>query len=115
MISTSIIFFNDLCLVSCDGKCDKAWGISNRPKIQLSDDEDDFEYRSDSELAPAPSHPGTWEGGEGKPNDRLNPEFKHNKWCVRECERSTITSFSERIILPDFSNRIRNIPQENHD
>ena len=30
-------------ILVCDGKCEKAWGVSSRPKIQLSEiDEDDY-------------------------------------------------------------------------
>jgi hypothetical protein len=72
----------------CDNKCNKAWGISNCPKIRLSDiNEDDYVYLADDELGEAPVCPGTWEGGEGKP---IREDQKPNKWCVRECERSSV-------------------------
>lgn len=70
-------------LLACDGKCEKAWGNNGRPKRQLSDDSDDYEFVADSELGDAPADPGTYEGGDAKPIDRT-----HNKWCFRECERS---------------------------
>jgi len=97
--------------VSCDEKCDKAWGINNRPKIQLDDNnDDDYCYLSDDELENAPKDPGTYEGGDAKP---ISKQEIPNKWCVRECERCEMVNINEEIILPDFSKRIYNIPS-NH-
>ena len=63
-------------VIQCDGKCEEAWGINwheaRGPKIK-----------------PAPRNPGTYEGGEGKPQPPY-PPARHNKWCARECERSTV-------------------------
>lgn len=79
--------------VGCDEKCHKAWGISNRPKVYLSDDdEDDFTYLSDDELGIAPIDPGTYEGGVAKPT--LKTEML-NKWCVRACERCVMSKLNE--------------------
>ncbi len=64
---TKIIYFGKNVILSCDGKCDKAWGINWIGK----------------KIKPAPIDPGTYEGGHPKPIDK-----KHNKWCARECERS---------------------------
>ena len=89
--------------MACDGKCHKAWGINNRPKRQLSEDEDDYEYLSDNELGEAPENPGTYEGGQGK-----NPKSL-NKWCARECERSKIFDMDEQIALKNFENPVKNI------
>jgi len=96
--------------VVCDGKCEKAWGISSRPKIILDEDnEDDYCFLSDSELDIAPIDPGTYEGSDGKPES--NTEFP-NKWCVRECERCSMSA-PDKSHLPlevdDFSKRIYNI------
>lgn len=107
-----ITYFGQKCKVGCDGKCNKAWGINNRPDIQLSDNEDDFAYLSDLELGEAPEDPGTYEGGDGKPLS--NHEFP-NKWCVRECERcekSRPGEYSKPLILPDFTKRVYNIPRD---
>lgn len=90
--------------LACDGKCHKAWGICNRPKKQLSDDEDDYESLADHELDNAPENPGTYEGGCGKPSDPSGI----NKWCHRECERSNFIRQGRAIELPDFSKRVRN-------
>lgn len=97
--------------VACDEKCNKAWGMNERPTVQLSDDEDDYAYLSDDELGEAPEDPGTYEGGEGKPVDKQGIP---NKWCVRECERCSMSSpgkFNEPLRLKDFSERVYNIPR----
>ena len=103
MLQKEIKWFRDQCILACDGKCHKAWGINNRPKRQLSEDEDDYEYLSDNELGEAPENPGTYEGGQGK-----NPKSL-NKWCARECERSKIFDMDEQIALKNFENPIKNI------
>jgi len=103
MLSKEVITFGQKNIIYCDGKCEKAWGINNRPKIQLDkNNEDDYVFLADSELEIAPVNPGTYEGDCGKPSfatERLN------KWCYRECERCNrvITSNS------DFSERVYNI------
>lgn len=97
-------------IVSCDEKCEKAWGINNRPRLQLDeDDDDDYCYLTDDELGEAPEDPGTYEGGHAKP---VYQEEVPNKWCVRECERCGMVDLGEEIILPDFSKRIYNIPSK---
>lgn len=98
--------------VACDGNCKKAWGMNNRPKQQLSSDEDDYAYLADGELGEAPDDPGTYEGGEAKPEGAW--QFP-TKWCVRECERSEMSAplqFDKPLVLRDFSKRVQNIPQE---
>lgn len=100
---TEINFFDEQNQISCDELCDKAWGINSRPKIQLSeDDEDDYCFLADSELEIAPSQSSFWEGGDNKP---ICEKDKHNKWCVRECERATITDLDESPVFKDFSQR----------
>lgn len=37
-----IIYFGHQAKISCDEKCNKAWGWNHRPFIQLSDEEDDI-------------------------------------------------------------------------
>lgn len=103
MLQKEIKWFRDQCILACDGKCHKAWGINNRPKRQLSEDEDDYEYLSDNELGEAPENPGTYEGGQEK-----NPKSL-NKWCARECERSKIFDMDEQIALKNFENPVKNI------
>lgn len=101
-----IKFFGQTAKIACDGKCNKAWGRQNRPRIQLSeDDEDDYTFLADEELGEAPKDPGTYEGGHAKPT---NPREIPNKWCVRECERCAISlpgKWMEPLKLPDFSKR----------
>jgi len=106
MIAKQIIFFGNILILSCDKKCHKAWGINNRRRRELSEDEDDFEWFSDDELGDAPIDPGTYEGGHSKPyhaSDLLN------KWCARECERSVMAKPCENFELKDFSKRIKNM------
>ena len=100
-----ITFFGQRAKVACDEKCEKAWGISSRPRIQLSDDEDDFAFLSDDELGVAPKDPGTYEADDAKPVECWE---KLNKWCVRECERCVISLPGKWMLplkLPDFSQR----------
>ena len=77
MKKTQIIFFGQQVTVICDEKCNKAWGINAHPRIG-------DEMIADKLLGDAPADPGTYEGGEDK-----NPG-SHNRWCVRECERSEL-------------------------
>lgn len=123
--------------VGCDEKCEKAWGSNNRPRIypQISDDKifglngesvhppelyveggnipddfdlDEYAYCSDSELGDAPEDPGTYEDDDAKP---INKEGIPNKWCVRECERCTMSDvgkYNQPLEFPDFSKRYYN-------
>ena len=104
-----VIFAHQPCALMCDGRCDKAWGIQNRPHVQLSEDEDDIEWLADGELDEEPANPGTTEGEHAKPR---NVSDLLNKWCARECERSVLIDLWEVGTFPDFTQRIRNIPQE---
>ncbi len=108
MIAKSIIMHGHPIILICDGKCNKAWGVSNRPSVQLSDDENDFEYLSDGELGIAPVDPGTYEGGDCKPKDK-----QLNKWCARECERSTKIEDCKEFKLSDFTKRHANMHWRN--
>ncbi len=89
LLHSEEVFGGRRVVVLCDGKCEKAWGISQRPRVILSNDEDDFYYVPDGELGTAPIDPGTYEGDHGKP-DPGDGSDRINKWCVRECERSSI-------------------------
>lgn len=110
MITKEIIYFRKKMILACDKKCDKAWGISKRKNILLDiEDEDDIAFLSDNELGVAPLNPGTYEGGDGKPIDECE---LLNKWCCRECERSSLFNIDEEDIdkkLKDFSNRLYSI------
>jgi len=103
MIASIIQWFSKESILLCDARCNKAWGIENRPRRQLSLEEDDFVYFSDDELGDAPEDPGTTEKGQSKPtnvNERLN------QWCCWECERSfTVLHGQENkhFALPDLS------------
>jgi hypothetical protein len=88
LIHKEITFCGQPAFILCDGKCDKAWGINNRPKVVLTEgDDDDYYYVPDGALGVAPEDPGTYEGFDGKPSQRDGPN-RMNKWCSRECERS---------------------------
>lgn len=89
MNESLITYFGQTAKVNCDRKCSKAWGLMNRPRVQLSDDPDDYAFLADGELGEAPADPGTYEGGDAKPS---SPEGFPNKWCVRECERCNMSS-----------------------
>jgi hypothetical protein len=101
-----ITFFNKKAIIGCDGKCDKAWGVNNRPKIEV----DGIVYmKSDDELGQAPLDPWTREGGVGKPRHGID---LLNKWCCRECERCAINEVGtepveENLVLTDFSKRVK--------
>ena len=107
MVKKEIFCYGNNVIVACDEKCNKAWGINNRPKKVLDkDNPDDYAFLSDTELGEAPQDPGTYEGGHGKPS---TPEEKPNKWCIRECERMELFKPTETITLRDFSKRRFNI------
>lgn len=108
MHAKGIIWFGQKCQLVCDGKCNKAWGINNRPTLQLDPQSvDDFVWLADDELPNAPAGLNTFEGGFTKP---ASPDYK-NKWCARECERSAVIQPGDRRML-DFSKRIYNQPNK---
>lgn len=74
--------------------------------IQFSDDEDDIAYKPDHETGTAPDRESVLEGGQGKPI----PADHHTKWCVRECERSTVVDVGESLQCHDFSSALYNMP-----
>jgi hypothetical protein len=138
MLSKTIPYFGKLQVVSCDGRCDKAWGINLRPAVYFDsngavigeracndagsntiyrgidrENFDDYAFLADNEVSTAPSHPQTWEGGDGKPAATTIPNATYiNKWCIRQCERSITTNPGQTITLPfaDPSARLYNIP-----
>ena len=111
MLKGIVQSFTGPCVIACDGKCHKAWGIQCRPAIQLDEiDLDDFCWLSDDEIeGDAPRNPGTSEGGWYKP---LSHDQFPNKWCSRQCERSIIVSEKSQITLKDFSKRLYNKPRK---
>jgi hypothetical protein len=94
--------------LACDGKCNKAWGINQRPKVWLSTDIDDSVELADDELGEAPVDPGTYEGGCGKP-ENAESGADMNKWCARECERSEHIEPKKPVVVRDLSVRRPNI------
>lgn len=109
MIAKSILYMGKPVIVACDADCVHAWGIHSRPRVQLSDNPDDYEFLADYELEDAPIDPGTYEGNDAKPR---TPAQRLNRWCVRECERCVWMRPDKEGIQEsrDFSRRLRNIP-----
>jgi hypothetical protein len=109
MIAKQILYFGHKLILVCDARCDKAWGINHRPRVQLStSDEDDYAFLADGEVGEAPADPGTAEGDHRKPR---TPGERLNKWCCRECERSLKVKPGEDFELPDFTRRVYNLPR----
>ncbi len=104
MLAKLILFYARWSVLVCDGRCDKAWGWEGRPKRQLSQNEDDYVYLGDEELGEAPEPGRTaicMEGADAKPSRvRLFDvdSMLMNRWCARQCERSTVIDVS----LPDM-------------
>jgi hypothetical protein len=94
----------------CDAKCDKAWGINGRPHVQLSDDEDDYESLADSELGEAPGPGETVGVSEGSDMKPATIPQRLNRWCARECERSSMPGYNQPFELKDYSKRVPNMP-----
>ena len=64
-------YFGAKIFVACDGRCDKAWGHSQRPALVVPEDtEDVIAWLPDDLLGIAPADPGTYEGFHGKPEIR---------------------------------------------
>jgi len=85
MISKAALERGFRCTVICDAKCHKAWGIRNRPHVQLSDNPKDIAWLADDELGDAPaniSHHVLH-----KPQ---SPHERLNLWCIDHCERRTL-------------------------
>lgn len=126
-----ITFCGQTAKVACDEKCNKAWGSGSRPRVYIIDggetevyglgddsiypdddniDIDDYAYLADDELGEAPKDPETYEGGQAKPTDKSQIG---NKWCIRECERcsmSDVGKYNQPLELQDFSKRNYNCP-----
>jgi hypothetical protein len=105
MLKKDVIYCGKGATIFCDGRCNKAWGIQIRPRLYLDKngapvvkpirpsrdfDWDNFVYIPDALLGAAPLQPGTWEGGDGKPDPDEPSAEKMNKWCARQCERSEL-------------------------
>ncbi len=133
-----LTFCNQPMKVACDEKCNKAWGMNNRPRVypEISDtlifglngeglyfDEDkhpevyidNYAYCSDDELGEAPIDPLTYEGDDAKPT---NKDEIGNKWCIRECERcvsSDIGKSAEPLELINLEKRFYNCSPHTRD
>lgn len=119
ILAKPILFSSHPCTIACDGRCDKAWGINGRPSKRFSEDEDDHAYLADDELGEAPGPGktvGLSEGGDIKPSARpLHDGRLMNKWCTRECERSSTLDPGEPLMVRDFSVRVYNQPWKHED
>lgn len=98
--------------VTCDGRCDKAWGLNGRPMKYFGDpekDPDDYVFLPDDKLGKAP-FPYTAEGGHMRPsNVPLTDGEKMNKWCARECERSRVQPRGTLLTIPNMKDPIPNL------
>lgn len=111
VLQRSIVAYGQRLTLACDGRCDKAWGSSSRPRKMFSDDPDDYVFEADQDLGEAPIDPGTTEGFQGKPSGvSLTDAALMNKWCFRECERSGEAPEGEAVKLPDMSSPAPNMP-----
>lgn len=107
MFMKQVLYGGKVMVLACDGQCNKAWGINSRPSIKFDEkDPDDNALLADNEVGDAPTNPGTYEGGHGKPNSPA----EMNKWCSRECERSSMAAVGEPVVLRDFTKRCYNQP-----
>lgn len=107
MLISKLKAYGQEIVIACDQNCSKAWGRACRPRLSLNpDDEDDFAYIPDDDLGIAPRDPETYEGDHAKP---MHPD-RHNKWCLRECERSKSCLATEfpRLALEDFTKPVYN-------
>lgn len=108
MIAKVVYYFERPIVLVCDARCDKAWGVSQRPRVALDpSDPDDKAWLADDELGTAPVNPGTYEGIDGKPN---GPDWRLNRWCARECERCVHGKPGEIVQPRDWSRRMYNQP-----
>ncbi len=110
MPETIVKYFDQPMKANCDGNCSKAWGINTRPRVQLSDNIDDYAFLADGELGEAPANPGTAEGRHVKPP---NASFFPNNWCIRGCERcnrSNPDEWDKPLPVKSFEKRVYNIP-----
>lgn len=117
MPSKQILYFGKECVVACDGRCDKAWGINGRPKKAYTDDPDDYVFLGDDALGTAPA-PGETaicaEGVHGKPSaSSITDGALMNRWCTRECERSVVMDALDAatmgVRLPDLTSPLPNL------
>jgi hypothetical protein len=107
LLARPILFCDDWAIITCDGRCDKAWGMQNRPKRMLSADPDDYVYLADDDpmigQTPNSSELGS-EGDEEKPSDSaLQAKYSYlmNRWCARACERATMLT---DVVVCDMAN-----------
>lgn len=105
VFSIQVLYLGQQVVFACDGKCSKAWGVGARPREVLGV-VDDYYLLPDSALGEAPARPKTTEGGDCKPSSPL----RMNKWCMRQCERSSRFRPGDELVVRDFSKRIYNKP-----
>lgn len=112
VFTKQITWFDRPVTLACDGKCGKAWGITMRPKVEFDENEpDDSAMLADHELGLAPADPRTYEGGCAKPSSPA----EMNRWCSRQCERSSLFEAGEPILVKRFEQRRYNQPWKHKD
>jgi hypothetical protein len=101
-------------VMSCDGRCDKAFGATGRPRHHFSGQDDDYVYLPDRLVgsAPPPGHTAIYsEGDDLKPSSGpLTDGSLMNRWCARECERRSWSNVGEPIAVKDMEDPRPNMP-----
>jgi hypothetical protein len=107
VFTKQITWFGRPVTLACDGKCGKAWGITKRPNVRFDENEpDDSAMLADHEVGLAPADPQTYEGGCAKPTSPA----EMNRWCSRQCERSSLFEAGEPVKVKRFDQRRYNQP-----
>lgn len=116
MLLRVVTAYGERMALGCDGRCERAYGRQDRPKVFAgTGNDDDWAWLADSEIKElAPENPGSYEGGVGKPKEAAD---RLNRWCFRECERSVFAGSRETLVeLPNLSKRYYNIaPHTRHE
>lgn len=114
MIQKDVRFFGKVVTLTCDGRCDKAWGINSRRKkffVPEKEDLDDFVYLGDDELGKA-RLPMTSEDSDMRPsNAPVTDGQVMNKWCARECERCRMQDPDTLLMIPNMKTPVPNKPR----
>ena len=103
MLLKAVLYFGKPAALVCDGRCEKAWGLSDRPRLQHSDEDDDYTFLGDNEISGyAPTNGYDYEGGDTKPTDYADTN-RQNKWCARQCERCSVLGWNGQGVVLEKS------------
>ena len=107
-----ITYYGAPAKVGCDEKCNKAWGINNRPRVYLDISETQIFGLEGTSIYPDIEDDINVDNYE---NDDAKPTCKSemgNRWCVRECERCQMSEYgkhNEPLKIKDFNQRFYNM------